>query len=390
MTIGESYTALIFSRTGTDSALLGLRARKQIKSLGIALDGDSVTDLRMAGYGRLRFLNSVPDSSRGADYVYDVFYDECFHLEQLKAIRDAASACQSIPSAMGDAKEFFVGTPNYTENYGYQLLSQGNEFDILDKFAEIDKGIESPAYFWEDSAGWLKCAIHFRAHPLFGRDPEAFLSNLRVIRKLDESTIKREYRLDHTSGMDSYFNEIDITACEIEGVLEDDRRSDGLYFVGIDPNAGSSDGDYFSVTVLRFDPDTHIFRKVAGYRRKGESSEYHLIFVKALIEKYRPVLTCVESNGVGKFIYESLTRQLPMHKLILVSVDSQSKKLLCSRVRWHLECRKLIINTGDSFVGDARAFRQDGESLGAISGKHDDDVMSLAHALAGAKHEAFI
>jgi hypothetical protein len=133
-----------------------------------------------------------------------------------------------------------------------------------------------------------------------------------------------------------------------------------------------------------------IFSKVASYRRPKQTMEYHLHYTYEILNKFPNACVSVEKNSIGNVCIERLQTLKPFTKIHQVVSTQQSKQVYCNRLKFVIESEKLQVDSTDNFMKEALNFRQEGEKLGAISGQHDDDVISLGIALEGAAREGYL
>jgi hypothetical protein len=111
----------------------------------------------------------------------------------------------------------------------------------------MSKGEEEPFQYWVDSGGWGKLAIHWKAHPKYGQNPN-FLQEVHEKQKLSWETIRQEYDLNFEESAESLFS-ADIVRRGADGILESDRQDNASYYLGVDTSALGS--DYFVGLVLK-------------------------------------------------------------------------------------------------------------------------------------------
>jgi hypothetical protein len=100
-----------------------------------------------------------------------------------------------------------------------------------------------------------------------------------------------------------------------------------------------------------------------------------------LIEKYTPLSVGIEVNGIGQIYYEQLSKL--NNTLIEKITTNQSNKLAnINRIILAIEQGVLSIPKKSPYYQEFFDFRSYGDQYRAITGKHDDSVMSLAISLA--------
>jgi hypothetical protein len=190
----EGYLGLVFSKTQGDTGLIARRMRRMINSIGLTTVTDNLQDIELSTGGRILFRNSKPDAARSIESVVDVFWDESGFVDELAEIRAAVAPTQQM---VGDkAREFMVSTPNGKQGVYWDTLNESNGFVDIEE--EIRTAADEPYKEWVDSGGWGKVLIHWKAHPIYGGNPN-FLQEIHERKKLSWDTIEREYNLSFDS-----------------------------------------------------------------------------------------------------------------------------------------------------------------------------------------------
>ncbi|MBP5977699.1 hypothetical protein HW132_34575 [Brasilonema sp. CT11] len=348
-----------------------------IQSLGLKTATENVSDIEILGRGRILFRNSKPDSARGIESVVDVFLDELAFLETGKEVYDALAPAMQM---VGDkARVFAVSTPNGKTGFYWDLLTNGNQGrDIEIICNRVSEGGEQPFQYWVDTGGWSKVLIHWKAHPLYGRNPN-FLEEIHEKQKLSYSTINQEYNLSFAETETAVFTAELIRKCAVENLESDaDPKSD--YFLGID--TATTGGDYTAVVVLRFKKDTYSVVNI--YRKRQKTSEFHLFKIGELIEKYNPEKVSIETTGgVGTLYLEQLTKQHKHTNFEAIRTTGDSKPAMISSLQLALESEKIEFPVDSPLVEELLSFRRNGKKMEASKNKHDDVLMATVFALAG-------
>ncbi|MDF5718490.1 MAG: terminase family protein, partial [Rhizonema sp. NSF051] len=268
--LNPGYLGLVFSKTQTDSSLLARRMKRMIESLGMKTATDNVSDIEIQGRGRILFRNSRPDSARGIESVCDVFLDELAFLESGQEIYNSLAPSMQM---VGDkARVFAVSTPNGKAGFYWDLLNSGNgDRDIEIICEKASKSQSKPFEYWVDSGNWGKVLIHWKTHPIYGGNPN-FLQEVHEKQKLSWQTINQEYNLSFQESETNYFN-ADIIRGIDTGYLAEPEE-DCYYFAGID--TATTGLDYCVCVILKLAEYSDIFELVQLYRKRQQSSEYHL------------------------------------------------------------------------------------------------------------------
>jgi len=370
------YLGLVFSKTQTDSSLLARRMKRMIESLGLKTATENLSDIEIKGLGRILFRNSKPDSARGIESVVDVFLDELAFLETAKEVYDALAPAQQM---VGDkARVFAVSTPNGKSGFYWDLLANANgDKDIELMCSQVSKSEAAPFQHWIDSGGWGKVLIHWKAHPVYGSRQD-FLKQIHEKQKLTWATIEQEYNLNFQESDVNYFSADVIRACANGSYEEYEKSSD--YFIGIDT---ATTGDDYGVCVVLKKDNSGIFSLVHLYRKRRESSEYHIYQMSNIIDTYKPQIVAIETTGGTGVIYlENLSKFKKSSSFEAIRTTGDSKPAMLDRVKLLLEQRKFIYPANCPIVDEMLNFKRDGKRLEAGQGKHDDVIMSCAFALA--------
>lgn len=368
------YLGVVFSKTQQDTSLLARRMRRMIDSVGLQTTTDNLQDLELVTGGRILFRNSKPESGRSLESVCDVFYDEAAFVEDLKAIRDSLTPAMQM---LGDnAREYVISTPNGKTGLYWELLSEGNGGkDIELTCNQVSKGESEPFQWWIDSGGWAKVLIHWKVHPIYGSDSN-FLQSVHERLKLSWATIQQEYNLNFQESSVNYFS-ADIVRKGAIGEYEE-RLPKTFYFIGID--ASTTGEDYAVCAVLKL--VNGIFSLVNLYRKRNQTSEYHLYHMGEIIKKYDPISVGVEvTGGTGQVWFEQLSKSHPFNKFLRLQTTGDSKPAMLDRVKLLLEKGSLIYPYHSPFVDELLSFKRQGKKLEAAQGKHDDTVMGVSFAL---------
>ena len=371
--LNPGYLGLVFSKTQTDSSLIARRMKRMIESLGLKTATENLTDIEINGGGRILFRNSNPDSARGIESVVDVFLDELAFLETAKEVYDSLAPSQQM---VGDkARVFAVSTPNGKSGFYWDLLNSGNgdrDIELLCKNASDGSG--EPYQHWIDNGNWAKVLIHWKTHPLYGGNPN-FLNDIHEKQKLSWQTINQEYNLSFQESETNYFSIEYIRNCAIGN--SENYQDNGFYFMGVD--SATVGKDYAVCVVLKYEND--MFSLVDLYRKREQSSEYHLYHIGELINKYNPVMVGVETNGGGQIWYEELSKNHYGVKFKRVVTTTDSKPAMLDRLKLMMESQRFIYPQNNPIVDELLNFKRNDKKLEAASGKHDDVIMSVAFAL---------
>lgn len=373
--LNPGYLGLVFSKTQTDSSLLARRMKRMIASLGLKTTTENLSDIEILGHGRILFRNSRPDSARGIESVVDVFLDELAFLETGKEVYDAlAPAMQMVGEK---ARVFAVSTPNGKLGFYWDLLTSGNDGRDIELICnQVSKGESEPFQYWVDSGGWGKVLIHWKSHPIYGGDPD-FLQKVHQNQKLSWTTINQEYNLSFTESESVVFSANIIRQCAI-GNLETEYDKQADYYFGLDTSVMGE--DYCVLIIVKFKNDKYSVVNI--YRKRQQTSEYHLYQIGELITKYNPKVVGIEiTGGVGTLYLENLSKQFKGTVFESIKTTGDSKPTMISSLQLALESQKIEFPNNSVITEELLNFRRTGKKLEAAHGKHDDTVMSLSFAL---------
>lgn len=381
--LNPGYLGLVFSKTQTDSSLLARRMKRMIESLGLQTTTENISDIEIKGKGRILFRNSKPDSARGIESVVDCFLDELAFLETGKEVYDALAPAMQM---VGDkARVFAVSTPNGKSGFFWDLLNSNNgELDLELLCVGVSSGVTKPFQSWVDSGGWAKVLIHWKTHPVYGGNPN-FLQDIHEKQKLSWTTIKQEYDLSFQESEANYFSADIIRNCAIGN--DEEYLENEFYFVGVD--TATTGNDYCVAVVLKV--VNNCFSLVNLYRKRHQTSEYHLYHIGNLIKEYSPVATGIEvTGGTGQVYLESLQSNLIFSKFHAIKTTGDSKPVMLDRLKLLLEKQRFIYSENNPIVDELLNFKRVEGKLEAAQGKHDDVIMSVAFALSVAVAEEYL
>ena len=373
--LNPGYLGLVFSKTQIDSSLIARRMKRMIESLGLKTATENLTDIEINGGGRILFRNSNPDSARGIESVVDVFLDELAFLDTAKEVYDSLAPSQQMVGSK--ARVFAVSTPNGKSGFYWDLLNSGNgnkDIELLCKNASDGNG--DPFQYWIDNGNWSKVVIHWKCHPLYGGNPD-FLNDIHSKQKLSWCTINQEYNLSFQDSESNYFSADLIRNCAIG--KNENYQDDCFYFLGID--SATTGKDYAVCVVLKY--ENNIFSLVHLYRKREQSSEYHLYHIGEIINKYQPTLSGIEiTGGTGQIWLETLSKNHFSSKFKKVLTTGDSKPAMLDRLKLMLESKRFIYPSDSPILDELLNFkRTDKNKLEASSGKHDDVIMAVSFAL---------
>lgn len=373
--LNPGYLGLVFSKTQTDSSLLARRMKRMIESLGLKTVTENLCDIEIKGRGRILFRNSKPDSARGIESVVDCFLDELAFLDTAKEVYDAlAPAMQMVGEK---ARVFCVSTPNGRGGFFYDLACSGNgEKDLQTLCEQASNGETEPFQYWVDTGEWGKVLIHWKAHDIYGKNPN-FLQDVHEKQKLSWDVIQREYNLAFNDASTAVFLS-DLVRKNAIGEKENFYDEVADYYLGLD--TATTGNDYTVLSVLKLKND--VYSLINIYRKRQQTSDYHLYQIGEYINKYKPKKLAIEvTGGTGQVYLEQLTREFPNIRIEAIRTTGDSKPSMISNMVLALEKSALIYPKNSPLVDEMLSFRRDGKKLEAAPGRFDDCVMSVAFAL---------
>ena len=344
----RGFSAVIFSKSQTDSSELGKRVRQMANSLQdekIQYLTDSNTQLSFAGRGTLYFLPATARAARGIPSCSVLFLDEAAFLDGAEALYQGAMPTLSM---VGEAaKVIVVSTPN-TELDWFGLLWHGEEGD------------------------WKKVAIHYSQHPVYSKDP-GWAEKTRESRRMTVAAFNQEYELQFGQTDAQIYPTKLVESCST-GTWQECGLMGRTYVMSVDPNAGGN--DYWVTLVMDLTEDPA--QVVAMFRANGQTTDYCLKKTEELIDNFYPERLIVEKNGIGTPISEALTLNFPATYVEQFSTSRPSKTIATDRILYLMECGRLIFPPG-IIAQELKSFRQyEGGNREASPGFHDDTTMALA------------
>jgi len=345
------FSAVVFSKTATDSGALGKRIRAQAASIddaAIEFTTESNSELSFKGLGTIYFLPATPRAARGIPSVGVLVLDEAGFLDSAESIYTAALPTMST---LGDkAKLILLSTPN----------GMGNMFANL--------------WHGEDD-GWNRQKIHYSTIPIYAKDPD-WAKKTKEKAKLSERSWRQEYEMDFVASDAQVFPpELVEKACH--GKLVETGYVNREYVIAVDPAAGGD--DYWCSVVL--DITTTPYQVVNIFRVRYKSSDWCIKQIIEQAENFSPTKVIVEKNGVGAVVSEILSKALAKYMVEPFHTNRPNKISNTDRITYFLEREELKLPR-DPFYSELLMFRQlETGDRSAGEGAHDDSVMALALAL---------
>ena len=376
--LNPAYSSMAFMRNADDAGALSRRARQMLEGLKeyVQPSNDNVGHLKLKGLGEIYFKNSSKEGSRSYDSVLDFLFDEAAFVEGIDQIFSASSPSGALA---GDSiTKLIVSTPSAKSGWYWSKLTENNGDKDVEQLCkavangELYKDIPG-VYWWVDEIGTVKLILHWTCHPVYSQRDD-YLEYRMKQDGTDRETVLREYNLEFVDSAVSIFLSSVVRDAAI-GCWEDERDIGADYFIGIDTSTIGS--DYFVAVVLK-----RVGKKlsvVALYRKRQQTSEYHLYQVGELIDKYKPAVVGIETTGgVGQLYLEKLTQEYPGLDITAIRTGGDTKPVLVSGLLLKLEKQELDFPDDCPIVDELLNFRRQGKKLEAANGKNDDTVMALA------------
>jgi hypothetical protein len=380
--INPAASNILFMRNGDDASAISRRARQMLLSIpeyAIA-DNDNVGYLKIKNGGDLYFKNSSAEGSRSLDSITGCLFDEAAFVDNIQQIYAASSPSSALT---GDKlSKLIVSTPSAKSGFYWDKLNENNGTnDIEDLAIQVSEGTlykEIPGVFWfVDNAGCCKLIVHFLSHPVYSQIPN-YLEYRLAQDGTDEETIQREYNLRFVDSAVAIFN-AELVRKNAIGEFETTRDLEADYYAGLDTSTVGN--DYTVFVILKHKKG--IYSIVHIYRKRQQTSDYHIYQISELIKFYKPEKIGVETTGgVGQIYLEQLSRQHYGIKFEAIKTTQDSKAAMITSLVLALEKEILIYPSNCQIIPEMLSFRRDGRKLEASSGHHDDIIMGAVFAVA--------
>jgi len=381
--LSPAYSSMAFLRNQEDASAIARRTRQMLNGIKEYVEpaNDSVGYLKLAGLGEIYFKNSSKEGSRSYDSVLDFLFDEAAFCENIEQIYAASSPSGALAGDL--ITKMIISTPSAKSGWYWGKLSQDNgDIDAEEvckavASGELYKDIPG-VYWWVDLVGTVKLVIHWRAHPVYSQR-EDYLKYRQQQDGTDWETILREYDLRFVDSAVSVFSS-ELVRSNSDGEIEDKRDSNCSYYLGLDTSTTGS--DYCVAIILKENWLTNRYSVVNVYRKRQQTSEYHLYQISQLIDLYSPRKIAIEvTGGVGQLYLEQLSKAFTQHEFKAIKTTGDSKPSMISTLQLALEKQAISFPKNTPIIDELLTFRRKGNKLEASSGKHDDCVMALAFAL---------
>ena len=378
--INPAASSIAFMRNGEDASAISRRTRQMLLSIPeYALsDNDNVGYLKIKNGGDIYFKNSGKEGSRSLDSATGMLFDEAAFVENIQQIYAASSPSSALSK---NVQKFIVSTPSAKSGWYWDKINENNgNIDIEQLAVDVSEGKvykELPGVYWfVDKANTCKLILHFLAHPIY-KQFDNYLAYRLEQDGTDEETVQREYNLKFIDSAVADFSS-DLIRKNAVGENEIEVDTNAEYYAGLD--TATTGNDYCTFPILKYKKG--VLSLVHLYRKKQQTSEYHLYQIGELIRKFKPKKVGVEiTGGVGQIYLENLVKQYKDINIEAIRTTGDSKPLMISCMLLTLEKEQLIYPYNSPLVDEMLSFRREGKKLEAASGKHDDVVMGVAFAV---------
>lgn len=370
------YVAVVLSKGMADTSNIAKRIRVMSNSLeGLELESDNLSDMKIKGGGRILFRPSTPNGVRGLESISDILFDESAFVDGIDQIYTSAIPATEM---VGDnARLIFLSTPNGKSGFYWDRLALNNgERDVEQICEDMKEGLINPVQSWVDENDWAKFIIHWKAHPIYGANPN-YLEGIRKRKQLSETAIQQEYNLSfNESEVIVFSNEI----VRLNAIGNYEKPVIGKrFYIGIDT---STVGDDYTVCMV-LSEENGKYNVAHLYRKRKMSMDYNLDQIGEILQKYKPVKVGIETNSTGQVYLEQLSKRYSASKIEGIATTGSSKPQMIDRLILALEKRLITFPPG-AITDELLSYRRTGhklKQLEASPGKHDDTVMGLALAL---------
>ena len=380
--LNPAYCSMSFLRNQEDASAIARRARQMLDGLKeyVLPATDNLGYLKLKNAGELYFKNSSKEGSRSYDSVLDFLFDESAFSENIEQIYAASSPSGALAGDL--ITKLIVSTPSAKSGWYWDMLNADNgSKDIEELCIRVAKGEvykNIPGIYWfVDGKGTVKLILHWTCHPVYKQNSN-YLEYRQQQDGTDEETVLREYDLRFVDSAVAVFSS-EIVRANAIGNTEEYRDDKAIYYLGLDT---STTGNDYCVCIVLKEKDKR-YSVVNIYRKRQQSSQYHLYQIGELIRKYRPEIAGIEiTGGVGTLYLEQLSREFKNLKCEAIRTSGDTKPMMVSNLQLALEKECLFFPSSSPIVEELLSFRRQGKKLEAPSGKHDDCIMALCFALA--------
>jgi hypothetical protein len=341
-------------------------------------DSDNVGYLKIKNGGDIYFKNSSREGSRSLDSATGMLFDESAFVDNIAQIYAASSPSSALSK---NVQKFIVSTPSAKSGWYWDKINENNgNIDIEQLAVDVSEGKvykEVPGVYWFiDKANCCKLILHWLAHPIYSKFDDYLAYRLEQD-GTDNETVQREYNLRFVDSAVAVFSS-DLIRRNAIGISDETIDKDAEYYCGLD--TATTGNDYCTFPILKY--KNNRLSLVYLYRKRQQTSEYHLYQIGELIRKFKPKKVGVEvTGGVGQVYLENLIKEFKDIDIEAIRTTGDSKPVMISNMVLALEKEQLIYPPNSPLIDEMLSFRREGKKLEAAPGKHDDVVMGVAFAI---------
>ena len=321
------------------------------KALEIPWEGceDKALEVLLPNGSRITGLPANPDTARG--FTANVLLDEfAFHADS-KKIWGALFPVVS----RGDLKLRVISTPNGKGNKFYELMTAGNQEELLRASGCARSGVWSQHF----------CDIHQAVAGGLARNVEELRAGLN-----DEDLWKQEYELQWMDEASAWLDYDLINAVEHDKAGLAEHYQGGLCYVGVDIAARN---DLFVIWVAELVGDVFWTRQVTARRRISFAEQDELL--DQVMRHYRVGRVCMDQTGMGEKPVEDAKRRYGEYLVEGLLFTGAHKQVLATGAKQKFEDRKLRIPLGDRDLrADLHALKRTATATGAVRFDADGDT----------------
>lgn len=339
-------------------------------SLGLPWLIESQTELQTNGGGNVKARPSTINSLRGLESIWDIILDEAAFIKDVDQIYAASLPSQSMMEASGKASTVICSTMSEEgkASWFWRLIDSNNgDINAEEIVNAVKVGQLPPFFWWEDLKGWCKIIVHWKAHPIYGKNP-FFLEDIKKNSMMSDAEVEREYNLGIPESGGILFNLNYIELCNY-GEWETPVKG-AKYIFTIDPNFGGE--DFFCLLIWRY--DVQPYRLVREFAVQNRSvKEFCIPEVIKQSGLYHPEIIAVESNSGGAIIVEYIAEGCPDVEMMELNTNKANKRKWTDKIAFMFEGLEFLIPP------DWEGFKEMGQfsllDREAIKG-HDDRITS--------------
>lgn len=373
------FFGLILSMGQSSTSNIARRIRRMIESLAEFVEPatDNLQDITIKFGGRIKFANAGLNACRGLS-VSVLFIDEAAFIPEIQEIYKSVVPTMA---AVKNAKVILVSTPNTQSDFFFDTLSANNgDRDVLTICQQIRNDSLPPIHYFTDTKGMVKFFLHYRCHPVYGKDPQ-YLETIADRFQMTQSAVEQEFNLNFDVSDQTIFSASEIRAVATGSWSDEVKKEDSIYFIGID--SAMMGDDYTVCVVVREDLKDKKLYLEQMYRKRKQTHQSNIFHISELIKKYNPVAVAVETNSVGEVFYQELQEQNLSIEFKPIRTSQSSKPIMIGKLKLLIERELLILPDDQTVINEFLSFVKNGNKLEAISSKHRDDiVLALAFVAA--------